>query len=1132
VNPLRDLLRSYPSALIQAMPDPFYNDIVAALNERLDPEVFERCAADLLREIYPGLVPVRGGSDSGMDGAVADGKGPPFPLVSTTTDQITRNLRGSLRSYRAAGGTRNQAVLATSRPLTPKRRANLFKIAQDEGFRLVQIHEQAAFADLLYRSPGWCRELLDLTGQPPALSAVPLTSRPLMGDVLVARGPDLEWISQQAGDALLVGQPGAGKTYILRELAKVGTGLFVVSEDRGELAAAIRAQAPTVLFVDDAHHRRDLLLQLRHLREELGAEFRLLATCWPGEQLEVAKTLGLAKSAIRELELLTRKEIAEVIRGCGIAGPRPLLRELIEQAEGRPGLAVTLCYLCRRDGVRDVASGTALFEDVRQTFQQLVGREAIEILAGFAVGGDRGMTMEAVAGALGFRLVELRHTVERLAAGGVLGERYDRSLLVQPEALRHALVSAVFFSGATSLPIQDLLSVVRVPRAVALTLTGARRRGARVPDELIQGLLRSTSDAQAWKAYASLGAGESRWVLEHRPDLLTEVAWIVLHTVPELAIPRLLVRAVGDDRPLHAHPEHPLRQLHDWVKGAVPGGGEVLAHRKALLDALLSWHASGEVDSVVSLRALAMVFEPSFEGLESDPVDLMGMTLRYGGLLEEEIARIKALWPRAVPLLRACGLAEWAPIRELIRDWAHPGMSTHGHLAPESYEQMHGLAQQIMADVLTVSEGHPGVVSWITGLARRKGWDTPAALDPAFEVLFPQRDHEDLRAGATRQLGAATALADGWAADAPVAVADRLAKYSAQAASVDHRWPDWSGHVARRLAELASEPIVWARAMIAADNAYQVIEPFLRRVFRDQFADSEALWNECFEIPGLRGMAILAALTEPAVPEPLVERALEDVAGLSEAIGTACLRNEIPEYRLPRLLRHPNMTLVEEIASAMWHRDPVGSIPEELRADWRRIVVDHLEEDHTLKAIFASDPSIAFEWLAGRVGRANNTVHAWHEDEPYATAIGLMNREQRQQLVEMVTPETWPCEIVSLLVGRDPELYQLVLNRSDLPSHHLEPLRGEPQSDWIPLARLALEAGYGAEEVAGATRGMMWEWDGQESDMWSRWAELFRPLAAAPDADIRSIGQAGLEEAEEHLRNAQKTEKREAAFGR
>lgn len=78
--------------------DPFYRDIVKALSGELEPEVFERCAAALLREHYPTLVPVRGGSDDGMDGAVGRADAPPLPLVTTTGKNVLANLRGSLTS--------------------------------------------------------------------------------------------------------------------------------------------------------------------------------------------------------------------------------------------------------------------------------------------------------------------------------------------------------------------------------------------------------------------------------------------------------------------------------------------------------------------------------------------------------------------------------------------------------------------------------------------------------------------------------------------------------------------------------------------------------------------------------------------------------------------------------------------------------------------------------------------------------------------------------------------------------------------------------------------------------------------------------------------------------------------------
>ncbi|MFC1958352.1 hypothetical protein ACFLV6_00295 [Chloroflexota bacterium] len=128
--------------------DPFYQDIITRLTGKLDPELFEQCAADLLRDTYPGLVPIRGGNDAGMDGAVADMAGVAFPLVSTTQEDVIGNLTQSLKSYVKDGGLRRKVILATSQSLTPKRRRNLESRASELGFELTNVHSQEAFADL------------------------------------------------------------------------------------------------------------------------------------------------------------------------------------------------------------------------------------------------------------------------------------------------------------------------------------------------------------------------------------------------------------------------------------------------------------------------------------------------------------------------------------------------------------------------------------------------------------------------------------------------------------------------------------------------------------------------------------------------------------------------------------------------------------------------------------------------------------------------------------------------------------------------------------------------------------------------------------------------------------------------
>jgi hypothetical protein len=50
------------------MADPLYDAIARAIQEPLDGDLFEQCAAVLLHEYYPTLRPAEGGNDAGMDG--------------------------------------------------------------------------------------------------------------------------------------------------------------------------------------------------------------------------------------------------------------------------------------------------------------------------------------------------------------------------------------------------------------------------------------------------------------------------------------------------------------------------------------------------------------------------------------------------------------------------------------------------------------------------------------------------------------------------------------------------------------------------------------------------------------------------------------------------------------------------------------------------------------------------------------------------------------------------------------------------------------------------------------------------------------------------------------------------------
>jgi hypothetical protein len=52
----------------------------------------------LLRQVYPTLVPVVGGDDAGMDGAIGTADGA-YPLVCTTSPDVLENFRKNITTY-------------------------------------------------------------------------------------------------------------------------------------------------------------------------------------------------------------------------------------------------------------------------------------------------------------------------------------------------------------------------------------------------------------------------------------------------------------------------------------------------------------------------------------------------------------------------------------------------------------------------------------------------------------------------------------------------------------------------------------------------------------------------------------------------------------------------------------------------------------------------------------------------------------------------------------------------------------------------------------------------------------------------------------------------------------------------
>lgn len=1146
------------------MRDPFHEQIIEALEaKRFDPAVFESCTCDLLRDTFPGLVPIHGGSDAGMDGAIADGKAEPYPLVCTTGEDVIGNLTESLESYVSKGGERHKVVLATSQALTPPQRRNLEARAREKGFTLVQTIEQRGIADRLYRCPRWSKELLGLSGAPPALSALPRSRRPLIEIELIGREADVAWLHETSSDRLIVGEPGSGKTYLLRHLVREGKGLFLNSDDRTEIANALREQRPEVVIVDDAHSRLEDLATLRHLREEMGLDVAIAATSWKGDRDAVASALGNLETAkTRQLELLTRDQILEIIKQAGVETTDELLRELVDQAANKPGLAVTLAQLWLRGDWREVLTGQALRRSLLPMLEPLVGEEATPVLAALGLGGDSGIALADAAAFLSLSPVKMRTIATGLSAGGVLGET-SYGLAVWPRRLRSALLGEVFFSdSATAFDYRQLLARVPDLTSAVAALVEARHSLIDVPIEELRELVAQYGSPTVWRSFAALRRAEATWVLENYlkyqpppeadrrratefyPRRLTDIAAEALEQASAATIPRLLELA-AEERPNDLHQsERTLGCLRRWIEAwpSQESSSDLIERRRQLLSLSKRFLAQGG-DRSVGADALVLVVSPKCERVSQDPGGGRTVTHHQGLLAEEAIEKIVAFWPEIRSAMGEVDAHSWRALKRALWPWIFPQTVAPGaEIAPEQSLQMRGFAASVLTNLATQTHSRPGFAAGLKRLARRLGLELEVNADSTFELLYqePPGNLEDVPTQRERNERDIGELAASWAQGDPQNAASTLAGLLQEAVYVELRDDRNVGKLCELLAKSTDSPERWLDVFYAQQLPPMALDPFLSEIVIHRRPGWEKQLAKAFERQPLVWRATLLVLRDSTPPPDLLERALSETAQMPSVLKWAWGSDTPPPATRHRLLRHPDRVVALLAAVEEWSWEPEHKVRTEIFEDWRKAILRSAEADadsdylgsiaYPLPVILKNVSALALDWIKTRLQQAE-THTAWGDHGLLAGALKVLSTPEREHLIDVLRPEVLHRPILCNLVQRDPERYRKVIARTDLADRHLMPLAGKPDAAWAELAILALDAGYTSEEIAAESFMGMYSYGGSGREFWEAWDRAFAELEDHPSVGVRQVARHGRAEAKTRIQHAIKKDKRDVLRG-
>jgi len=1128
-----------------AVRDPFYQQIVIALAGPLDHDVFERCMGDLLRKDFPGLVPVPGGGDFGVDGLISDAAGgEPFPLICTTQEDVIGNLTGSLDSYLRRGLPSRKVALAASQFLTPPRRMNLFDRAREKGFVLMQVFDRPALADRLYESSRWCRELLGLSGVPSILSVVPATRRPLIEIEPVGREADIAWLRAIRGDSVLSGEPGSGKTFLVYHLMRQGwPGLFLAPGpvDLSALALALQEKKPEIVVVDDAFADPDRLVDLLRLRREKEMRFQILATTWKGGESEVLDALGgLPPDRVRRLELLTRDEILQVFRSVGVAEDNDdLMRHLVDQAANKPGLAVTIATLWLQGSWQIVVEGTALSSTLTIFFQRYLGREATDVLAAFSLGGARGMPQEAVREFLKLSRPEFRHLLAGLLAGGVLFEAGEATLMVRPPQLRAPLLKAVFFpDDGGGLPYRDLLDRAPSRAKSVLALIETKARGGRVPDEDLRSLVQETGAVEVWGALPWLSEDHARWVQESYKGDVLDVVSGALDKLPQEAIRRVLERAEELER-AGDRADRSMDFLLSWARELLTGPSRELQRRRELARAAARFLRSGGMPSI-GAQGLLGALSPVRRTSSTDPG--IGRTVKmWSGLLPlNGLQEIEGIWQEFHGDLREIDRSTWLHLTRMLEDWIEPRHALYSaEVSPGIVQVMNRFATRVLQDLLPLAAGSPGLASAFRRLAKRLNLELAVAEDPLFSAFFPTHpsgidEWQEQRARGERF---AQELAEKWASRPPAEVARQIVFYDQEAQRIGEG--GWSENLLRLCSALATkvdDPGKWLEAFVNETIPERLAAPFLERLVEDQSEDWQGQLERFLgnHVLAWTATAIVVGLQEP--PEALLEAALRQASRFPRLVEGMCLRAEVPLPTLRRLLRSTDPGVLSAALIGEWASDPEGSVREEIRTEWREAFLNWREDpspvntEYWLAEILDREPDLAFGWLNARLKAEDLPINVFGESVSHAARA--LDREQRKKILAAAPgPSALLFALIPLLVQRDLELYRELLQRQDLMGYHLRPLQGPIDESWVALATAALEAGKEAREIAEAAFPWFQVLSIPGLEQWRQWDQAWEKLECHPRYDLREIAKHGREWAQKEIRRAESIERHWALYG-
>jgi hypothetical protein len=1137
---------------------PLIDRIEKALDNGVDTDVFERAAVALLQSRYPWLSPVEAGKDLGRDAdiyrVVTEDPESRGRLLVTTGDPLA-NLKASHKSWQKETDFRvDELVIACSRDITASTRKRIDQYCRDHGLPLPEYYGRDWVVNALIGSPNWREALTGVRGRLDSLR--PATSNRFEDEGSFVGRVDLlstliSVISEDQ-DVVLSGVPGVGKSRLLQEVG--GELFFVEPNAKDYLADDLLAMSPRWVALDDAHLHLDVLVELVRLRVQEGLAFVILASTWPEEAEAVAANLPAHRGL--SVDLLARGDMDAIVQSAGVTSVHA--RHLVlDQAEGRPGWARSLCEALVEGNGDRVASGEVLLDQVerylRAAADSATTLDAVACIA--ALGGVAQDDLERISNLVKKSPATLLDAVHAIATSGLLDYNTGRWHL-QP-ALRAPLVSRWFFGPRKSRSWRSivdafperkhelttaLLSAAHASPGGEATQVAQAWAAALPPpnewDEPTLGLARDYAALdQASADFASLAARSilsttrptrtAAWGTIYDP-LGTAARGVLVSCVHRWlnkeAVHGLLDLGLDDDRARPQHTDHPLRVLGDMAHHLDPDRGPIFDVRQSLITYAKDWletdtKAEGRWD--VFAEIVRYCFSPAFEGTWTDPAANRSITIANGVESPDHLQELIEHWGQVDTLLSTVAPDQIPVVAirnlvELLEEWLRLAGGHASGTASVSREQRDAGAVgswTILGTLRPFLDAQPGLAlraQQALDLAGR--WEVnppedvaPLTLDDDMVLFAGRREPWDSAEDWIDQRDHDQAeLAERLLRLGPRAGTDRFVRIAEASATSGHAQD--GGLVALRLAQLADNPADWIQYAAGVGSAVLLYQTIREARQRDLSLD-RGIIESALHDPKLRG-AVVGAVLDGSAIDPLAQLVISDLNAADVWQMERMFTKSEPDQILQVLLQHP----VKDVRAAASLAFDVGvkhgtALPDGWVGNWEQAFLDadsktvhgHLQWrlQEMLKTMAVDKPKLCADWFERRL----------LDDDPGWSGSGMRDVEhvvrglpqpQRERLARLsASNPTRTRDLLPHLLGHDADLAARLLGDGTLDAASaLDALSGQRDGGVEILVPVLLAHGVPAARIARRVCGSR-AWRGNESDAMKadiQWLKSSQPV--------------------------------------